>query len=154
MITFSRTSVVGAEFPDENTIKLFGAQTDHIYDMEIEVEVSLPEGVITAINGRMKRYTTPVCPRAVDVLQDALGISFREEGWDSRIMREIGRKGCEHFAEILIECGRCLDQARMSRDLYRAAMENPAGEFAELAKSWIENHPETMGSCLARNGRE
>ena len=73
----------------------------------------------------MKRYTNFVCPQAISVLPKAVGLSLREAEWDKQVMREIGRKGCEHLAEIIIECGRCLDSAILSRDLARALKENP-----------------------------
>ena len=150
MITFSRSSLVGAEFPDENTVRFHGVQEDHIYDMEILFDVRISDGEILSIKGWMKRYTTPICPKAVDVLQTAVGMSLREDGWDSRIMREIGRKGCEHFAEILIECGRCLDQACMSRDMYGPVMQDPAMDQYELTGSWVKEHPVLKGTCMAR----
>jgi hypothetical protein len=90
----------------------------------------------------MKRYTNPVCPTAVPVLQSAVGISLREEGWDSRVMREIGRKGCEHFAEIIIECGRCLDQARMSKAMSEALEKDPGLNQEQFVETWAEQHPE------------
>jgi len=116
MITFSRSQVVGVEFPYEDTARFHGVQDDHIYDMEVEMDVRISDGVIIAITERMKRYTNPVCTKAVDVLQDAVGISLREPGWMARVLREVGRSSCEHFAELGNECGRCLDQARMTRD--------------------------------------
>ena len=117
MQSFSRTLLVSGEFLAENLLRLHGILEDNLYALEIRMDVRLPEGMIVAIRGEMKRYSTPVCPRAVEVLQNAVGISLREEGWVSRVNREIGRKGCSHFAEILIECGRCLDQARIARAL-------------------------------------
>lgn len=90
----------------------------------------------------MKRYTNFVCPQAIPILQTAVGMSLREEGWDRRIMKEIGRKGCEHFAEIIIECGHCLDQARMSRDLWEAISMDPGQDQEEFIETWIDNHPE------------
>ncbi|MBW1710374.1 MAG: DUF2889 domain-containing protein [Deltaproteobacteria bacterium] len=150
MITFSRSSLVGAEFPDDETVRFHGVQEDHIYDMEIEVDVRIPDGEILRIKGWMKRYTTPVCPKAVDVLQTAVGMSIREDGWDSRIMREIGRKGCEHFAEILIECGRSFDQARMARDLYGPVMQDPTMDQNAFTANWVNEHPEIQGTCMAR----
>jgi hypothetical protein len=125
MITFQRTQVVGAEFLDENTIRFNGIQEDHIYGMEIAMEVNIEDGKILEISGTMKRYTNFVCPQAVSVLPKAVGLSLREAEWDKKIMREIGRKGCEHLAEIMIECGRCLDSAVLSRDLALALKENP-----------------------------
>ena len=114
MITFSRSLLVGGEFVNDSLLRLYGILDDHIYAMEIKMDIRILDGVIMAIRGWMKRYTTPVCPKAVDVLQRAVGMSLREEGWISRVQREIGRPGCQHFAEILVECGRCLDVARMA----------------------------------------
>jgi hypothetical protein len=142
MITFNRSQLIGAEFPDDEIIRMNGIQEDHIYGMEISMDVRIADGQILAIRGSMKRYTNPVCPTAVPVLQSAVGISLREEGWDSRVMREIGRMGCEHFAEIIIECGRCLDQARMSRDLHEALTTDPDLNQQQFVEAWAERHPE------------
>jgi hypothetical protein len=125
MITFQRTQVVGAEFLDDNTIRLNGIQEDHIYGMEISMDVRIDDGTILQIQGHMKRYTNFVCPQAISTLPTAVGLSLREPEWDKQVMRQIGRKGCEHLAEIIIECGRCLDSAVLSRDLSQALKENP-----------------------------
>ena len=142
MISFNRSQVIGAEFPDDETIRFNGTQEDHIYAMEINMDVRISDGEILAINGVMKRYTNFMCPEAVPVLQTAVGISLREEGWDRRVMREIGRKGCEHFAEIVIECGRCLDQARMSKDLSKALEKDLNLDQEQFIQTWIEEHPD------------
>ena len=146
MITFNRSQLVEAEFPDEEIIRMKGIQEDHIYGMEIGMDVRVSDGRILAIEGSMKRYTNPVCPRAVPVLQRAVGISLREEGWDSRVMREIGRQGCEHFAEIIIECGRCFDQARLSRELLEALQSDPSLDQAEFVETWAKEHPEIVSA--------
>ena len=125
MITFQRTQVVGAEFLNKNTIRFNGIQEDHIYGMEISMDVRIDDGTILRLQGNMKRYTNFVCPQAISVLPSAVGLSLREAEWDKKVMREIGRKGCEHLAEIIIECGRCLDSALLSRDLSQALKENP-----------------------------
>jgi len=142
MITFNRSQLVGAEFPDDETIRFNGVQEDHIYGMEISMDVRVADGEILAIRGVMKRYTNPVCPAAVAVLQTAVGISVRDEGWDHRIMREIGRKGCEHFAEIIIECGRCFDQARLSKEMSEALQSDPGLDQEKFVETWVEEHPE------------
>ena len=150
MISFIRSQVVGAEFLDEETIRFNGIQEDHIYGMEIQMDVRAMDGEVLAIKGNMKRYTSFVCPKAVDVLQVAVGMNLREEKWESRVMREIGRKGCDHFAEIVIECGRCIDQARMARDLAKALKEDSALDQGQFTRVWVENHPEARDLCLAR----
>jgi len=142
MITFNRSQLIEAEFPDQETVRFSGVQEDHIYSMEIRMQVRIADGEILAIEGRMKRYTNPVCPAAVAVLQSAVGISLREEGWDRRVMREIGRNGCEHFAEILIECGRCLDQARLSKAIWEALQQDATLNQEQFIEAWAEQHPE------------
>ena len=142
MITFNRSQVIGAEFVDEDTVRFHGIQEDHIYGMEITMNVRVSSGEILSVSGNMKRFTNYVCPQAIPVLQTAVGISLREKGWDNRIMREIGRRGCEHFAEIIIECGRCLDQARMSRDLWEAHRRDPDLDQDGFLHQWMDAHPE------------
>ena len=137
MITFSRSQVIGAEFPDEETVRFNGILKDHIYSMEINMDVQVADGKILTIEGMMNRYTNSVCPMAVPVLQTAAGMCLREEGWERRIMKEIGRKGCEHFAEIIIQCGRCLDQAFMTKDMWQALETNPGLDQAAFMEKWL-----------------
>ncbi|MBW1814215.1 MAG: DUF2889 domain-containing protein [Deltaproteobacteria bacterium] len=141
MITFNRSQVIGAEFPDGETVRFNGIQEDHIYGMEIQMDIRIYDGEILKIDGNMKRYTNFVCPSAIPVLQKAVGMSLKNDGWDKQVMREIGRKGCEHFAEIIIECGRCLRQALMSRDLTAALSEDPGLDQGQYLKNWEETHP-------------
>jgi hypothetical protein len=141
MITFNRSQIIGAEFTKAETVRFSGIQEDHIYSMEINMDVGIADGKILAIEGDMKRYTNFVCPQAVPVLQTAVGMSLREEGWERRIMKEIGRKGCEHFAEIIIECGRCLDQARMANAMWEALETKPDLDQEAFIEDWIVKHP-------------
>jgi hypothetical protein len=137
MIGFQRTQVIGAEFINDDVIRFNGIQEDHIYGMEISMEVRVGDGEILKISGNMKRYTNYVCPRAIPILQTAVGLSLRKEGWDKEVMREIGRKGCEHFAEIVIECGRCLNPAIMSRETDLALRENPDLDQGKFIDQWM-----------------
>lgn len=136
MISFNRSQIIGAEFPDSDTVRFNGIQEDHIYGMEVNLVVRIADGEILKIEGTMKRYTTPVCPDAIPVLQTAVGKSLREEGWENKIMKEIGRKGCEHFAEIIIECGHCFDQALRSRDLSLALEKDPGLNQEQFLDTW------------------
>ena len=138
MITFSRSQVIEAEFPDDETIRFNGVQQDHIYSMEIKMDVRISDGQIMAIEGLMKRYTNFVCPQAIPVLQSAVGISLRDDDWDRRVIKEIGRLGCEHFAEIIIECGRCFDQAQLTAAMWDAQAQNPSIDQEQFVETWME----------------
>ena len=144
MITFNRSQVIEAEFPDEDTVRFNGVQQDHIYSMEINMDVRIADGQILAIEGLMKRYTNFVCPQALPVLQSAVGMSLRENGWDRRVMKEIGRQGCEHFAEIIIECGRCFDQAQLAAAMWDAQTEDPGLDQEQFMQTWIDEHSEYL----------
>ena len=144
MITFNRSQVIEAEFPDEKTVRFNGIQQDHIYSMEINMDVRIADGQILAIEGLMKRYTNFVCPQALPVLQAAVGISLREKGWDRRVMKEIGRLGCEHFAEIIIECGRCFDPAQLSAAMWEAHAADSNLNQEQFMQTWIDEHPEYL----------
>ncbi len=140
MITFNRSQIIGAEFPNDETVRFNGNQVDHIYSMEITMDVRLSDGEILAIEGVMKHYTNFVCPKAMPVLQNAVGMSLREADWERRIMKEIGRRGCEHFAEIIIECGHSFDQARLSKALWQALEADPGLNQAEYMEKWLAEH--------------
>ncbi len=142
MITFNRSQVITAEFSDKETLRFSSILEDHIYSMEIKMDVNIADGKILTIEGIMKRYTNFVCPQAVAVLQTAIGMSLREDGWERRIMKEIGRKGCEHFAEIIIECGRCLDQAWMSNEMWQALEKDPGLDQVEFMEKWLAEQPD------------
>jgi hypothetical protein len=144
MITFNRSQVIEAEFPDEDTIRFNGVQQDHIYSMEINMDVRIADGQIMAIEGLMKRYTNFVCPQALPVLQSAVGLSLREKGWDHRVMKKIGRQGCEHFAEIIIECGRCFEQAQLAAALWDAQTEDPGLDQEQFMQTWLEKQADKI----------
>ena len=46
MIPFSRSQLIGAEFIDNDIMRLNGIQEDHIYGMEIQTEVRISDGTI------------------------------------------------------------------------------------------------------------
>jgi len=104
MLKFMRNKVVGIERRGEDTLWAYGVLDDDIYGVELEVSISLPDLVIRSIEGRFKRWTTPECPKAVPVLQQAVGFCALEEGFSQKVQKNIGRKGCRHFANLLVEC--------------------------------------------------
>jgi len=125
MISFSRTMLVTGELIQENLLCLRGSWRITSTPWKCRWTSGSRTGSSLPSRGDEALHH-PVCPKAVDVLQKAVGMSLREPGWISRVNREIGRQGCQHFAEILVECGRCLDQARMSHDLGETLKAQPS----------------------------
>jgi hypothetical protein len=111
--------------------------------MEIQADVRLPKGSFLH-PGVMKRHTTPVCP----------GRSMYPEGRGrpstrliSRVNRDIGRQGCQYFAEILVECGLVSDQL-MAHDLGETLKAQPSASLGDY--SFLRRAIRGLGSCLAR----
>jgi len=103
-LTFARNKIVGIECPDENTFLAHGILEDYVYALELDVEVKLPDFKITSVHGIWKRYTTPECPKAIAKLQNAVGLHITEKEFARKIRRIVGKEGCTHFANLLLEC--------------------------------------------------
>jgi hypothetical protein len=148
MLKFTRTKYVGIERPERNRVVAHGILDDYIYGMRLEVEFSLPEYEIAKIEGTMTRFTTPECPRANEILGNAVGMRI-EPGLEDRIKKEIGRAGCRHYAALLIEC--CNSVVSASIGFARQDLEDeglPTDDDA-VRKRLFEMLPHQKGSCMA-----
>lgn len=147
MLGFSRTKWVGIERPKEDVFVAHGILEDYIYGMEIDVEITAPDFIITSVSGKMRRVTTSECTRSVPLLQNAVGLRLGDPGLASTINRKVGREGCRHFANLLLEC--CDAVARC------ALFENPPGAGKggsareEHLKKRLEEIPFMKDTCLA-----
>jgi hypothetical protein len=153
MLKFTRTKFVGIERRARDKAIAHGILDDYIYGMELDVEFSLPQYEITGITGRMKRYTTPECPKADALLQRAVGMRI-EPGFTNRVKKEIGRAGCRHYATLLLEC--CHAMISASIDFARQDLEAeglPADDDA-VRRRLLEMLPGMRDCCMvyAQNG--
>ena len=64
MITFSRTLLVGGEFLNESTLRFHGILEDHIYAMELQVEVGIGDAIQRFISE--KRISQPKYTMVID----------------------------------------------------------------------------------------
>jgi predicted metal-dependent phosphoesterase TrpH len=126
-----RNKVVGIERRDADTLWAYGVLDDDIYAVELEVSVGLSDMLIRSVRGRFKRWTTPECPKAIPVLQEAVGFHILEEGLGQRVQKNIGRKGCRHFANLLLECCATAEKAA-------AMIRGEKGEKVREEKSGVE----------------
>lgn len=103
MFKFTRNKMVGVNPAGPDLLTVHGVLEDDIYAVELTLRVRTSDGVITDVNGRWKRWTTPECPRALDFLKEAEGLKVHDE-IDQSIHKIVGRKACRHFANLMIEC--------------------------------------------------
>jgi hypothetical protein len=148
MQKFTRTKHVGIERPDKNRIIAHGFLDDYIYGMRLDVEFSLPHYEIRKIEGTMSRYTTPECPKANEIIGNAVGMRI-EPGFEDRIKKEIGRAGCRHYATLLVECCRSVMAASIGFAKQDLEDEGLPSDDDSVRKRLLEMLPMLKGSCMA-----
>lgn len=147
MINFSRSKLVSVECVDDNTFLAHGVLEDFIYAMELDVTVKLPDFEIVNIQGRMNRVTTPVCDQAIPKLQNAIGMRIPEEEFARKIHRVVGKEGCTHFGNLLVECCDAIMQATIYVG-WQKSMDKQTYLNKKLAEI-----PSLKNSCMVYSGK-
>ncbi len=104
MLGFQRTKRVSIWTEGPQRLLAHGILDDDIYGLEVRVVVDPSTREIRSVEGWWNRWTTPDCPLAAERLQDAVGVRIDREGLARTLQRSVGRVGCRHYANILIEC--------------------------------------------------
>jgi predicted metal-dependent phosphoesterase TrpH len=110
MLKFARNKVVTVSRKDRDILSVHGILEDDIYGLEVDLCVGVRDLQILSITGKWNRRTTPECPLAIPYLQEARGFPIDGE-IANRVNKIVGRKGCRHFANILIECCYAAEEA-------------------------------------------
>ncbi len=132
MLGFQRNKRIGIWTEGPHRLVAHGILDDDIYGLEVRMVVDPATLEIRSVEGWWNRWTTPDCPLAADLLQDAVGVKIDGEGLARKLQRSVGRKACRHFANILIECSHT---AREALDVLRyeaAKADDPDLTFRDL----------------------
>ena len=113
MHKYTRNKLITVRREDKDTLIVHGVLDDDIYGIEQNVTISISDLEVLEINGKWNRWTTPECPRAIPVLQEAVGFRVEEEGFSGKVHKIIGRKACRHHANLLLECCYSAKEAAM-----------------------------------------
>lgn len=143
MLKFTRNKLVGIERKDKDTLVAHGILDDDIYGLETHVIISISGLEILEIKGNWNRWTTPECPRAIPMLQEAVGFRIDEKGFSEKVFRIIGRKACRHFANLLVECCYTAKEAAVVARWEDEKADNPALTFEEFLTGGMKNAPST-----------
>ncbi len=131
MLQYSRNKLISIVKKNEDALFVHGVLDDDIYGIEIDVSIGISDLQILSIDGKWNRWTTPECPRAIFFLQEAVGFRV-ENGFTDKVHKIIGRKGCRHFANLLIECCFSAKEAVQVIKWKDAVKENPDLSFDEF----------------------
>ena len=153
VLTFSRSKLVGIEYLAPDTFLAHGVLSDYMYGLELDFEVKLPNFEIVSIEGEWKRYTTPECPKAIPILQKALGWRIFDEGFRRSVNRIIWREGCEHFANLLLECCDAIKWTVFLGKWEEFKEKQGASHKEEYLRRKLEDFPSLQDSCLLCSGK-
>lgn len=103
MLKFMRNKLIRVFQREPGKLIIHGILSDDIYELELQVELEVPDMKIASIEGMWHRWTTPECPRAIPFLQEAVGLGMGED-FSNKIKKIVGRKACRHYANLLLEC--------------------------------------------------
>ena len=147
MLKFARTKYVGIERPAKDKVVAHGFLDDYIYSMELDVEFALPQYEITRIDGRMKRYTTPECPSADVILQNAVGMRVAP-GLTDKVKKQVGRAGCRHYATLLLECCHAVVSASVGFARQDLEEEGSPADDDAVRRRLLQMRPDMRDSCM------
>jgi predicted metal-dependent phosphoesterase TrpH len=164
MLKFARNKIVDVSLKDLDTFAVHGVLDDDIYSVELDLLVRIADLEILSIAGKWHRWTTPGCPLAIEPLQEAVGFHIDEEGFGPKVHKVVGRKGCRHFANLLLECCHSTKEAAVILEWQRAKAEDPERVFEEFrqesaphARSWPttqSSEPEAARRAPVRPARK
>jgi len=135
MLKFTRNKLVNVVAKSNGLLAVHGVLDDDIYSCEINFDVQLPELTIRTMVGKWHRFTTPDCPRALEKIMPAVGRCITDEDFAHFINKEVGRNGCEHFANLIIECAAAAREADLILNWQHACKSNPGLDFEAFAES-------------------
>ena len=141
MLKFARNKLVSIERKDNDTLVVHGVLDDDIYGLELNISIKISNLEILSINGAWNRFTTPECPRAIPPLKEAIGLCIEEERFSQSIQKNISRKACRHYANLLLECCHSAKEAVIFCKWEDKKRENPGLTLEEFYENEQKDIP-------------
>jgi hypothetical protein len=141
MSIYMRNKCVGVQRQGSDIRVVTGVLEDELYAMDCRIAIHWPDLTITHIEARMKRYTTVRCPLAADVFSRAVGWKLGPD-LDGKIKKELGRYGCRHMAQLMVDCCRAAAREELAVE-WQTAQES--GEYVDapsFVSAFFERRPE------------
>jgi predicted metal-dependent phosphoesterase TrpH len=103
MLNYMRNKLMSVVRENEDTLSIYGVLDDDLYGLWMKVGVTLSKMRVISIEAGWNRWTTPECRRAIEPLQEAVGMRI-EPGLRQKVQKSISRSACRHFANLFLEC--------------------------------------------------
>ncbi|MFN3535267.1 MAG: PHP-associated domain-containing protein [Desulfatiglandales bacterium] len=103
LLQFNRVKLVTIWPKGQCVLAIRGLMEDDIYSLEVLMEIGTKELEVISVEPKWIRMENSQCWRALPVVKELVGVRLSRDS-ELGIQKGIGRKGCRHFAEIIIEC--------------------------------------------------
>ena len=128
-------------------ITIIAHMEDRAHEMEVEVDVSLPDMKILDVRGRMIRIPHEGCKKALATLSRAVGLEIKR-GLSVKMEETIGGSiGCSHMTNLVMEACYCSIQGQYAA--FREQFPNFGDEMTPegLMKLFMTMRPHMINSC-------
>jgi predicted metal-dependent phosphoesterase TrpH len=144
MQLFARNKLVTVHQKDSDTLWVHAVMEDDIYGLTIDADVRLADLTFLDVVVAWNRHTTPECPRALDHVKEVEGLRI-DADITHNLQKGVGRAGCRHFATLLIECSKSVQEAAALLAWQEMSQENPALTLSEV----LDNLDRFVGASSA-----
>lgn len=148
IVGFSRNKFIGIGRSAKGNFVARSLLEDNVHGMSIEVEFRSGDLEIVRVSGEMARVPNVECSQALGVLQRAVGLGVRP-GLTAAVDELIGRQGCPHLANLLLECCHGVIQGTLGAVVQDSRQSQDGLDWDGITATWLERFPLLQNGCLA-----
>lgn len=149
MLILNRCKHVGVEKEEGGRVVAYARLDDLVHGFTLRVEFDKDGLEILSVEGEMSRVPYPYCRGALEALDSAVGLKI-ERGLTALVDEKVGRRGCPHMANLLLES--CHAVIEGSLVPYLLDGERSGDIRGESARRWLEDNPRIKDTCAAYSG--
>ena len=148
VLRFSRNKLLKVVRAAPDRLLVRGILEDNAHSMNVEITVQVPQMEILEARGEMGRVPNDdICRLAVDKLQRAVGLRVAT-GLTATVDEQIGRQGCPHLGNLLLESCHAAIQGMLGVQLEESHLHDNS-DWDAVRYRWVQSLPFLPGSCLA-----
>lgn len=148
VLRFSRNKLLKVVRAAEDRLLVRGILEDNAHSMMVELTAQIPQMEIVAVRGEMSRAPNQdICEWAVAKLQRAVGLQIGK-GLTATVDEDIGRQGCPHLGNLLLESCHAAIQGMLGVQLEESHLHDNS-DWDAVRRRWAQSLPFLPNSCLA-----
>lgn len=148
VLSYTRNKYATTTDLEDDSLLVRATLEDTYFAGTVKMKVSVPELLVTSINGSIDRAFSSECQEAVPLLQKVVGLNV-----GTGIIKAVnglvgGPNGCPKLADLILEC---VDEVilRFTLPSIRERQAKSGEERIEAYRDMVRQNPRMLGSCIA-----